>query len=218
MGSSHRRREYLFSRVLTRFCLSAYTGIEIRELEFFRETNVKPGLKNPSLQFNLSHTEGLIALSISSHPVGIDVENTDLVKTRRNWSLLAERYFSPSEKDFLGHQPSQLQPFIFFKIFTLKEAYFKTQGRGWGGSGVDFTIPFEVAERSRSGSLEFFSNNLRDNSYCLAHVVDLAGDREVPSIAWKGPGANRPETFYKIREWNEDTLAEELLSQAEVRD
>ena len=218
MGSSHRWKEYLLSRVLTRSCLSAYTGIEIRELEFVREPHGKPGLKNPSVQFNLSHTEGLIALSVSRHSVGIDLENTDLVKMRRNWPLVAERYFSPAERDYLGCQPAELQPLHFFRIFTLKEATLKTRGRGWGGSGVDFTVPYELGERSRSGSLEFFSNNLKDNSYCLAHVVDLTSDRDIPSIAGNGLGVNHPETFYKIREWNEDTLAEGLLSQAAVRD
>lgn len=42
-------------------------------------------------------------------------------------------------------------------------------------------------------------------------------DREVSSMAGQGPRTRKPKTLYEIHEWNEETLAEELQSQAAVR-
>lgn len=154
-GTFPRRKEYLYSRVLTRYCLSSLSGLRTEDLAFARGKKGKPVLRNASLHFNLSHTDGLIALSVSHFPVGIDVEKTDTVYAQRNGPLLAERYFSSAEKDYLRSQPLSLRPQTFFRIFTLKEACLKARGHGLEIPLESFTVPLFPGGVSRRGAAIF---------------------------------------------------------------
>ncbi|SDU43442.1 4'-phosphopantetheinyl transferase superfamily protein [Stappia sp. ES.058] len=81
--------------------------------------------------FNLSHSEGVIALAVSPHAgvslrLGIDVEAT----TRKVSEGLAERFFAPDEVAALMALPDAEQPLRFFALWTLKESYIKAVGMG----------------------------------------------------------------------------------------
>jgi 4'-phosphopantetheinyl transferase len=59
--------------------------------------------------------------------LGVDVENMN-----RTASLLelAKRFFAPIEYEYVREAPPHLQRKTFFRIWTLKEAYIKAQGKG----------------------------------------------------------------------------------------
>jgi 4'-phosphopantetheinyl transferase len=125
------QRRFLLARALTRGVLGAYTGQAPAELQFTRNAYGKPQLRQSSeqpLSFNLSHTQGLLALAVSSAPdVGVDVESA-----QRNVAMLAlaERYFHVAELQWLrSAEPAQLRA-RFFQLWTLKEAYVKARGLG----------------------------------------------------------------------------------------
>ena len=84
---------------------------------------------NPAhLRFNLSHTEGLVAIALAAGcPVGVDVE--DCERPGRTVAL-AERYFAPTEVAALRARPPAAQRDRFFQLWTLKEAYIKARGQG----------------------------------------------------------------------------------------
>jgi 4'-phosphopantetheinyl transferase len=166
--SQDRRRKFLWSRLLLRYLLAGYLKKDMRDLKFDFQEHGKPFLPDSELRFNLSHTTDLIACSFSLREVGIDVER---VEPKRPWALIAKRFFTSDEVDYLFSCSDDLREGIFYQIFTMKEAYVKAAGRGVGFLG-GFTVPLPLAEHSSSGRWEYFSKISQPDGYCLSHVVD----------------------------------------------
>jgi 4'-phosphopantetheinyl transferase len=124
------RHQFLVTRALVRCTLAQYLGLDDpAAVAFSRNDHGKPLLvADSSLQFNLTHTNGLIALAVTpENTVGIDVEflsrQVDVVK-------LAERYFSKAETAALLALPVAKWNQRFYDLWTLKEAYLKACGTG----------------------------------------------------------------------------------------
>ena len=124
------RCQYLLGKVLVRSVLSRYHPRPPQSWTFATTAHGKPVLAEPPderLCFNLSHTEGLVACAVSgAGEVGIDVEN----RRRAVTMDLARRYFAPPEVAFLEGTPAERQQHVFFRFWTLKEAYVKACGLG----------------------------------------------------------------------------------------
>jgi 4'-phosphopantetheinyl transferase len=166
-------REFLLSRLMLRRLLAGYLDTDMRDLKFDQGIWGKPFVKDESLQFNLSHTEGLIACSFNLRPVGIDVEKIDpLEKNRERWQLLAEHWFTPVEREYLNCQPIETKSLVFSRIFTMKEAHVKALGLGLRLPLDRFSIPLPLEGRSKQGCLEYFSWVLDGGDYCLANAVE----------------------------------------------
>ena len=130
------QHQYLVTRALVRTTLSFYRSILPQDWRFVKNEYGRPGiapdlmdsLAQPDLEFNLSHTNGLIVLAIATGAdIGVDVENLH----RRNDVIgVADRYFSPSEVTALHSHPVNEQYGRFFDYWTLKEAYIKARGMG----------------------------------------------------------------------------------------
>lgn len=135
------RHQFLVSRALVRSVLAQYMGLDPAAVAFTKNRHGKPLLAGDCpLQFNLSHTNGLIALAVArQHAVGVDVEylsrQADIVK-------LAERYFSPQETQDLYALPVPAWNRRFFDLWTLKEAYLKACGTGLATPLRDFSFAF----------------------------------------------------------------------------
>ncbi|WP_080898348.1 4'-phosphopantetheinyl transferase family protein [Variovorax paradoxus] len=127
------RYRYLMTRVLVRSVLSRYAPIRPNDWRFVNGPFGRPRIEGPGLEetrgldFNLSHTAGLIVLAVARDiELGIDVENT-----RRSAVLEAvDHYFASAEALSLGALPAALQPHRFFELWTLKESYIKARGMG----------------------------------------------------------------------------------------
>ncbi len=94
------------------------------EYEILRTENGKPYLKGLSLHFNISHTDGLVAVCISDSPVGIDCELATREFPRAK--EFANRYFLENELCFLDKNGYSLS--CFYEIWTRKEAMIKKDG------------------------------------------------------------------------------------------
>ncbi len=103
--------------------------VKLKAQEFFGENadfeiafgeKGKPYLKDyPDFNFNISHSENILAVAFSNSPVGVDVE-----KIRDANLKIAQRYFSEQEKK-LAHNNDG-----FFYVWTRKEACIKQNGKG----------------------------------------------------------------------------------------
>ncbi|CAI7832649.1 unnamed protein product, partial [Closterium sp. NIES-54] len=84
-----------------------------------------------SLNFNVSHTEGLIALAVTAAmPVGVDVEGSARCP-RRGVLPVARRRFAAEEAAWVGAGRDETErQRRFLHLWTLKEAYVKAHGRG----------------------------------------------------------------------------------------
>ena len=136
-GQEHRfvfrkdRVLYLVTRALVRTTLSSYVQCEPRDWVFIRNAYGKPSVVAPPgfpLQFNLSNTAGLVVCAVAPfRDVGVDVENT---RRERVDLALAGRYFASMEVAFLQKAPPDRRREVFYRFWTLKEAYIKARGMG----------------------------------------------------------------------------------------
>ncbi len=114
-----------------RATLSRYAEIAPDAWYYSHNQYGKPAVANPGhtqLQFNLSHTRGLISCAISlNRAVGVDVESarplSDLV------GISHRVYVGPELADVLAHSGAA-QDTRFYTYWTLKESYIKARGMG----------------------------------------------------------------------------------------
>ena len=126
------REAYIAAHALARTMLSAHAPRPPADWRFTATAHGKPEVVRepgvPPLSFNLSHTQGLVAVALTlGHDVGIDVEAID---PKRISLDLAARYFAPAEVAFLRATPAEALPEALFAVWTLKEACIKAMGRG----------------------------------------------------------------------------------------
>lgn len=123
---------YLVTRAMIRTLLSRYGDIAPQDWAFEKNDFGRPHIAkhqgHQDLLFNISHTDGLIAIAFAlNRDIGVDVETAD-----RNSDVvqLADRYFSDAEVRDLHSIPEDEQKLRFFDYWTLKEAYIKARGMG----------------------------------------------------------------------------------------
>ncbi|WP_237055634.1 4'-phosphopantetheinyl transferase family protein [Microbulbifer sediminum] len=123
------RHRFLLSRALLRTVLGELTGRPPESLRFSRLPSGKPLLvDDPGLHFSLSHSGDWIALATSERsPVGVDIEQP---RPHRDVLRIAHRYFHPDECALLEAPPAADTERQFYRLWTLKEAFFKARGTG----------------------------------------------------------------------------------------
>ena len=126
------RQQYLITRALVRTTLSRYAPIRPQDWQFVHNEHgrpdIAPGQIGQALQFNLSHTDGLIACAVALDcELGVDVEDSQ--RDARTVDI-AERFFSAQECYDLRALDRALQADRFFDYWTLKESYIKARGMG----------------------------------------------------------------------------------------
>jgi 4'-phosphopantetheinyl transferase len=125
-------RTQLITRAAVRICLSQYSdSIPPKAWQFERSDSGKPQLvQSPMpLSFNLSHSGTWLAIAVTVETaLGIDVQH----KTNRPAHLeLAQRYFHPDEvQELEACKDDAARLDLFFRFWTLKEAYLKARGTG----------------------------------------------------------------------------------------
>ena len=87
---------------------------------------------------SLSRTEGAAAACLSTEaPVGIDIE---ALQPKTGDGELAGLFFSAGERQALSEQSPETMAASFFRIWTLKEAYIKARGLGFGIDLPSFSV------------------------------------------------------------------------------
>jgi 4'-phosphopantetheinyl transferase len=124
------RQHFIVARGILRDILARYLRQRPREIRFGYGLHGKPYLTRApgaeSLQFNLSHSDGMAVYAISTqYRVGIDIER---IRPIPYVGLLRE--FSPAERSAISLLPEDEQREAFFRLWTCKEAYVKANGQG----------------------------------------------------------------------------------------
>jgi 4'-phosphopantetheinyl transferase len=124
------REAFTAAHALRRVMLSELTGNPTAAWRYtegeFGRPELAPCCATPTLRFNISHTRGLVACAIAHHQVGVDVESAD----RAIDFGLADTVFAPEEALILkSASPNQIGR-LFFRFWTLKEAFIKATGEG----------------------------------------------------------------------------------------
>jgi len=131
------RRIYRAAHVLLRRALSRHASVAPEHWSFRRSGHGRPEIDSDAhpqaagLRFNLSHTHGLVCCAVARGlPVGVDAE---CERAMRDPVRLAARFFAASESAAVaaaGRAGGSAEPVLFYALWTLKEAYVKSLGRG----------------------------------------------------------------------------------------
>lgn len=126
------RHQFLVTRGVLRTLLARYLEIEPAGCSFtanpYGKPSMLPGADGGTLEFNISHANGLVACAVARAPeIGIDVEDIERAAVSRR---LPARYFSATEAQALDDVPEAARVSRFFDYWTLKEAYIKARGMG----------------------------------------------------------------------------------------
>ncbi len=134
---------------------------------------------SPRLEFNVSHTAGLVAMAVvRGHRVGVDVEDARRV-VRED---IAGRFFAPAEVADLRGLPVAEQPRVFFDYWTLKEAYIKARGMGLAIPLGDFAFALRPPAAPTIAFVDGFDDDPRRWQFWQAwptphHRLGLAVER-----------------------------------------
>jgi 4'-phosphopantetheinyl transferase len=145
------RDAYIAAHALLRTMLSRHASIAPVEWRFRTAEGGKPMLDpahaSPDLHFSLSHTRGLVACAVGrSHTLGIDAE-----AWREPAPIeLAKRYFAPAEARLVADLAPQERPGVFYRLWTLKEAYLKATGQGLAAALDSFAFSLDPTGPSLS--------------------------------------------------------------------
>lgn len=133
------KESYIASRWLVRKVLAQYTGAAPDQIAFVRSAKGKPYLPDSDIHFSLSHSGIWALLAVTTNgPIGVDIES---IKVGRNLSAIAKHYYHPQELAHLESLTNEHRGDYFYRLWTLKEAFFKALGTGIS-AGLD-KIRFE---------------------------------------------------------------------------
>ena len=143
------RREFVATRATVRQVLGNYLNVAAKSLQFKYADRGKPSLanaNNDAFQFNISHSGDISVLAIvRSREIGIDIEQ---IRPDVEASALAERFFSPDERNRLLKLHGEHLAHGFFRLWTRKEAYIKARGDGLSLALDSFDVSLEAGEQS----------------------------------------------------------------------
>lgn len=135
-----KQHQFMVGRVALRYILNALMNNSCaHDIKFTTNSFGKPSLvkNSENIQFNLSHSASIILIAVTlGRECGVDIEFVD--HTRKIYDL-AHYYFHPSEYSTLRgakHLPADILQ--FYKLWTLKEAFIKAEGKGMAIPGNQF--------------------------------------------------------------------------------
>lgn len=111
---------------LLRECLKRYGVDYTEETPILKNDFGKQSLRDyPEIRYSISHADGVASCIVCDSECGIDCE-----KIRPFRPNVIRRVFSDSEKEMFEATPENERDMLFFKLWTLKEAYVKMLGIG----------------------------------------------------------------------------------------
>jgi 4'-phosphopantetheinyl transferase len=128
LTKASRREQFIVSRALIRYALSDFSEGKLSNFDSHLNTYGKPYLKHSPIGFNISHSQELIVCAVGlGGDIGVDVEYLGRV---RQWHDIAQSYFTSAEQQVLAGLSKGRFSHLCYKLWTLKEVYFKARGTG----------------------------------------------------------------------------------------
>jgi 4'-phosphopantetheinyl transferase len=118
------RLRFKLCRISLRILLAKYLQTDPACLVFREGPNKKPFF-NDELHFNVSHSEEMILITVSSKPVGVDVEK---IRFRFPLEELIREIASPEELEIYRESSDTLD--FFYYLWTRKESLLKASSKG----------------------------------------------------------------------------------------
>lgn len=126
------RVEFIKARALLRLVLADHATKRPNDFTFATASNGKPYVADDeTLEFNVSHSNGIVLIAVARSPVGIDIEAAVISIDQLS---VADTVFSRTERAVLRSAPEAQRANVFLSLWTRKEAYLKATGRGFSSS------------------------------------------------------------------------------------
>lgn len=133
------KKMFLCSRIVLRNEFKSKFGIPFNQKISFNKYK-KPLLTDfPDIHFNISHSSNYVMLGFSDYPIGIDIERI-LYFSKSELTNFAKIVFHKSELDLISLHNEYDAQRIFFKIWTIKESFIKSIGKGFNYNTKSFSI------------------------------------------------------------------------------
>ena len=179
------RERYVAAHSALRIILGRYLNVLPEQIRYVAGAQGKPGLAPGSdssrLRFNLAHSGDLALVAVAAgREVGVDVEH---FRPLLEAEPIAERNFSPAEREALAKLPEPERVGAFFNIWSCKEAFIKATGQGLSYPLQSFNVPLLRAAGQRPARVETGSTQewgLR----MLAVGKDYAGAVVAEGLDW----------------------------------
>lgn len=179
------RRQYLAARGLVRMALSRYRLVAPKSWRFDSNEYGRPFIRDAladDLHFNLTHTDGFVACAVAtSYSIGIDVERLD--REVDHLGLAPTVFASTEVAQVEAVTDATMRNRMFFRLWTLKEAYIKARGMGLSIPLKDFSFRFQRDEPriSFSAAIEDEPTAWRFWEFDVAPIFRMAVGARVPS-------------------------------------
>lgn len=178
--SVDQERYWVRHSVLRNF-LVRYGALTANDLQPLPLANGKPGPIG-GIHFNLSDSDHLAVIAVSSHPVGVDIERA---RALADLEPIVDRFFAPAEAEALHLLEGVERVCAFWRCWARKEAFLKCTGEGLTRDLGSFVVPV-VAPRQ----LLIHDAGL---TYCLSDFS--AGKGFVGAVAVVGPNLRVRQRF-----------------------
>ncbi len=169
-----RAAEKLAGRLLARQAVAVQCGIAPETVRFSRSKYGKPYCVGAPAHVSIAHSAGRVACAVSDAPVGLDLE-----RVREIDPAVSRKFCTPPEAAYLAAAPDEAERQArFFRLWTLKEAYLKAEGRGLYlplKSVTFFPAPDGADGPVRSSRRRWRFTLLRDGDFQFA-AAQRAGD------------------------------------------
>lgn len=153
----------LIGDLLIRSLICQKYKINNEEIRFKYNEYGKPFVENFSdFHFNLSHSGEWVVCTTANFNVGIDIEKVSEIEALK----LAKEFFSADEFYDISNMNSGEQINYFYDLWTLKESYIKTIGKGLYNPLNSFSI------KKESRALILYKN-IPKNFYFKQYNIDL---------------------------------------------
>lgn len=185
---TEKQQQFVVGRVALRLILNALLNKpSAQDITFAKSETNKPFLLNnpQGIQFNLSHSGNVILIAVTrGKQCGVDIE---AINTSRDVLKLAEFYFHKKEYAALRHCDKSPDVMLFYKLWTLKEAFVKADGRGMAipGDGyyfqnIDSAMPQLVTTQAVSAKQNWlFHHYFYGKEYSAALSVEKTTNHHV---------------------------------------
>ncbi|MBR2351214.1 MAG: 4'-phosphopantetheinyl transferase superfamily protein [Clostridia bacterium] len=160
------RRERYFVWRLLEVAIRHSLGLELSEIGLCREGE---RWTSELADISLSHG-GALAVAVSGAPVGVDIES---LSGDSDTARLAERFFSDAERAEYYAAPEEERRAAFLRIWTAKEAIFKSQrSTAFAPSEVDSGASRVHSRTVRLGDEDFILSVATESELTL-NIVEL---------------------------------------------
>jgi 4'-phosphopantetheinyl transferase len=167
------RLHFIARRGILRQLLGQYTDMDPVGINYHTNPYGKLSLNSHPLSFNLSKNQNRIVFAFGlDSKIGVDIEQ---VIPLPELALMAERWFSPEEREGLSALAPEMQVDAFYHIWVQKEAFIKAHGEGLHWSLKDFSVSVDPNQPGRMVSI-------KGDSTEISHWKMTT---EIPEACWR---------------------------------